>query len=82
MNFWHTAMVTKAQRPNERNHIQTKLAMGQGPTPLHFRARGLMIPGAGARLAAPYGQVQTISPIQPRDRTMGMVGHVGGGPAG
>jgi hypothetical protein len=43
MDFGHTAMFPESQCSYQSNHIQTKFAMGQGPTPLLFWPISVMI---------------------------------------
>jgi len=75
MHFWPAAVLTKTPVADQRNHIQTKLAMGQRPTSFLLWSVGDMVAWAVWLVASSDNQGQVPYSIESDDFPMGVVIH-------
>ena len=81
-SWWISRMLRcrpRAQLPNERDHIEAQLAMGQGPRPFRFGAAEYTIAKTVPPLAAHERHGQSPDAIQSANRALGVVRDMEGG---
>src|SRR5215469_3118982 len=75
MDFRNAAVSSIAQRADQRNHVQTKFAVWQGPFPLLLGPIGPMIPLARLIAASADTQGEPTTPLQRGNGSPGAVRH-------